>query len=1107
MLLRFGFVRRHVVGAACLLVALGSASVSAESVDPERFEKEVIASGLSDPMQLEVLDDGRIYLIEITGKLKFYNPETQTVEVIGHVPVACYREVGLMGLKLEPNFDQKQRLYLFYCPRNRRDHLRLSRFQLRENRLDLASEIVMFEYGIEPDSAAHMGGGMGMDLQGNLYIGTGDNCNPIPELPVDQRKGHEGLDALRSSGNTNDLRGKVLKIHPEEDGTYTIPDGNLFSDDARGRPEIYTMGCRNPFRIYVDPKTNWLYWGDVGPNVVLHLKIGPNGYDEINQARSAGNFGWPMFVGPNEAYRWWDFEKKQRGPWFKTDNPVNSSRNNTGARVLPTPQKAFIWYPTGQSEVFPELGSGGRAAMSGPIYHFDPTLDSRLKLPEILDGRLWIYDWTRNWIKTVVLDEQGGIDRIEPFLNHMIFRKPIDMKFRSDGTLYVIEYGDIWVGNTDAQIVRIVYRRGNRRPVAVLRADRTAGRQPLRVKLDGTASHDKDDGDPLQYAWRLATDPKTFSRESRAEITLDRPGLYRVQLTVRDGHGAPSNSDIEIRVGNAPPVVRILDPPHGGFFDWDEPIFYRIQVDDPEDGVINADLVDSSRVVVRAKYQQRLHSTLVDAKGKQLVIDDSIVEPGLAMMRKTTCFACHTSNAISAGPPYETVAKKYHKISKAHDMLAKKIISGGSGVWGAKPMPPHPQHTLAETRLMVNWILSLALEGSTPPMAGAERAFRARSHPDGRADAGVYIITAGYTDNGADGAPAITGEAVHVLHSRTKKAAFFDTRSGTDIVDEYEGELTIVGRFADGDYVSFTDVRLTGIGSVSFRAGALGDKGGSFELRSDGPDGMLLAQVDVPPSVGYRTKRVPITVPGGTHDLFVVASAEKGYAEKSLGLNWLIFHDTDKESQVRKQRQARALRLLELQKLAAQPRKFVRNWTAEDLVADLANVERNRSFENGKQVFQLATCVNCHRMGNSGGKLGPELTDVATRMAKRQNPRLSLLEELLHPSRVVADEYKTHVITTDEGRQLSGVIVHQDEATVHLVSNPLAPDVVTELARDQIDAMQPSKLSVMPEGLLSTFTRDDIFDLLAYLEAGANNQHPRFAKDSINATNNKETAE
>ncbi|MCO7089445.1 PQQ-dependent sugar dehydrogenase, partial [Pseudomonas aeruginosa] len=133
--------------------------------------------------------------------------------------------------------------------------------------------------------------------------------------------------------NTNDLRGKILRIHPEADGSYTIPEGNLFpapsvpnggtagsttaplGEPRRTRPEIYTMGHRNPFRISVDPKTGFLYWGDIGPDAGQPKDDrGPAGQDEVGQARKAGNFGWPYFVGDNKAYHQYDFATGQSGP-------------------------------------------------------------------------------------------------------------------------------------------------------------------------------------------------------------------------------------------------------------------------------------------------------------------------------------------------------------------------------------------------------------------------------------------------------------------------------------------------------------------------------------------------------------------------------------------------------------------------------------------------------------------------------------------------------------------------------------------------------------------------------------------------------------------------
>ncbi len=1092
-----GRYRTLLFAAGALVLAgscLGNSQTGAEEIDPARFEKEVLVRGASDPMQFELLPDGSFYFIERSGPIKWFDPASGRAEVVGLAPSVRYGEVGLLGLKLDPDFANNRQIYLFFCPKERKDHLRLSRFELVDGKLDHNSEIVVLEYPIDPEGATHMGGGMAWDTAGNLYIGTGDNCVPIPQPPVDQRVGSESLDALRSAGNSRDLRGKVLRIHPDPDGGYTIPEGNLFADGKQGRAEIYTMGVRNAFRIFVDPRTGWLYWGDVGPNVPIDLRAGPNGYDEVNQARRAGNFGWPMFVGANEPYCGWDFAAGKPGPWFDVNQRINDSKNNTGMRVLPPAEPAWIWYPTTESQQFPELGSGGRAAMAGPIYQYDAALDSKLKLPESLDGKLLIYDWTRNWIKAVTLDEQGGVKAIEPVMPEMIFRKPIDMKFHHDGTLYLIEYGDKWGDNDDAEIVRIVYRRGNRSPVAISRADRTAGKEPLAVRLDGRDSYDKDAGERLEYAWRIEGDPKILSSEPVFEHLFTEPGQYNVVLSVTDRVGASSQSITDIRVGNAPPEVAILEPPNGSFFSWKEPIGYRTRVKDLEDGDTDDGSIDPARVVVRAKYQSRRSSTRVDGRGAQLTNDDAALEPGLTLMRSTTCFACHMTGSLSAGPAYEAVALRYHKDTKAHEKLAQKIVTGGTGIWGEKPMPPHPQHTLSQTRQMVDWILSLALSGAHRPMPGSVGAFRTRTHPDGRGNAGVYVITASYTDEGVEGAPAITGQAVHVLHSRLKKAAFFDIRHGVELIDEYEGEHTIVGHFADGDYVGFTDVRLAGINRVTLRAGSLAETPGRFEIRSDSPKGPLLAKIKLEPGSPYRAITVPLKDPGGLIDLYVIARTESDSKKKSLGLNWLIFHDSPAAKLARQGREEDAEAILESQQ-PLQARPFVKDWQLDDVREKLTLADRGRSFENGKKLYRHSGCVNCHRLGSEGGSLGPDLVEVVERLAKEPEPRLRLLEEIIHPSRNITDRYRTIIISTFDGRQVSGVVLENGGEGYRLANNPQLPGESIFIKRDDIEQIEQTDVSLMPVGLLSTFTLEDIMDLVAYLEASGREDHPAFKKE------------
>jgi cytochrome c len=433
---------------------------------------------LVDPMEIAVAGDGRVFFIERAGVLKVWNPGTGKTSVAGRVPVFSQLEDGLLGLALDPAFSRNGWIYLFYSSpetgsqpdTGKTGENRVSRFTLRDGALDLASEKILVRVATQREQCCHSAGSLAFDAQGNLYASTGDNTHPGESdgfTPVDELPGREPWNALKSAANANDLRGKILRVHPEPDGTATLPAGNLFpAGTPRTRPEIYVMGNRNPFRIAVDPRNGFLYWGEVGPDAGGPSESrGPAGFDEVNQARRAGNFGWPLFAGDNKPYRRYDFATRTNGPAWDPAHPVNESRLNTGPLELPPAQPAFIWYPYGPSTRFPAVRDGGRTAMAGPVYHFDEKLASVRKLPKELDHTLFIYEWSRNWIIAVHLDDQDQIARkpdgtlhMERFCPGMTFQRPMDLELGTDGCLYLLENGTAWSGNRDTQLVRIEFQ-------------------------------------------------------------------------------------------------------------------------------------------------------------------------------------------------------------------------------------------------------------------------------------------------------------------------------------------------------------------------------------------------------------------------------------------------------------------------------------------------------------------------------------------------------------------------------------------------------------------------------------------------------------------------
>src|SRR5687767_13492927 len=398
---------RHLLGG--LRYAMGTGALDYRRARPEenRFAKVVLADKLNEPVELAVLPDERVLFIERRGAVNIYTPATRRYTKIATIPVSLKylngndAEDGLLGLAADPSFASNGWIYLYYSPAGPDPKNVLARYTMKGDSLDLTSAKIILEVAVQRDECCHTGGSIAFDRQGNLYLSTGDNTNPFATgyAPIDERPGRSPWDAQKGSGNTNDLRGKILRIRPQPDGSYTIPEGNLFPPGTpRTPPEIYTMGHRNPYRIAVDKRTGFLYWGDVGPDAsVDSVNRGPAGHDEFGQARRAGNFGWPYFVADNKAYV--DVAKAPDsltpGPRFDPARPVNDSPNNTGLNELPPAQKAFIWYPYGPSDEFPLLGSGGRTAMAGPVFYLDDFPSAVRPFPAYYDRKLLIYEWMR----------------------------------------------------------------------------------------------------------------------------------------------------------------------------------------------------------------------------------------------------------------------------------------------------------------------------------------------------------------------------------------------------------------------------------------------------------------------------------------------------------------------------------------------------------------------------------------------------------------------------------------------------------------------------------------------------------------------------------------
>ena len=897
---------RHLSGGLRYAMGTGTPDFSRARPEENRFTIVSLAEKLNEPTELAVLPDERVLFIERHGAVNLYRPATRRVKKLATIAVSTkytdssQAEDGLLGLAADPGFATNGWIYLYYSPAGPEPKNVLARYTMRGDSLDLASRRVLLDVRVQREKCCHTGGSIAFDRQGNLYLSTGDNSNPFATgyAPIDERPGRSPWDAQKSSANTNDLRGKVLRIHPEADGSYTIPAGNLFPKGTpKTRPEIYTMGHRNPYRIAVDPHTGFLYWGDVGPDAsVDSAERGPAGHDEVGQARRAGNFGWPYFVADNKAYVktvFIDSATVMAGARFDPAHPVNRSPSNTGLTELPPAQKAFVWYPYGPSAEFPLVGSGGRTAMAGPVFHRDDFRAAARPFPQYYDGKLLIYEWMRGWIIAVTLGATGDLVSMERFMPSHKFANAIDMQFGPNGDLYVLEYGTAWFqGNDDARLLRIEYTAGNRKPVVAIGVDKPLGAMPHRVALSSAGTEDLD-GDSLRYEWTIERRDGTVLTkltEPNPSYTFTQPGVYTASLAVTDPEGARSDAELQIAAGNEPPRVALdLLAGNRSFFFAGVPIRYAVRVTDREDGSLQNGRIPASRVAVSAQYLKEGPAQGPAAPEGHRAADMAVAhEAGKKLIEAGTCLSCHRMNSKSIGPAYSAVARRYKADAGARARLVSKIRGGGSGVWGDVSMPAHPQLSEAEASEMVAYILSLDDARRGAPSLPTRGAYTPPA-ASGDAPQGAVVLRAAYTDRGANGLPGASAQDVVVLHAPSVVVATGELADGAQKmkVPELPVEITLANR--SGASVAFKQLDLTGVSSVVFSGLAPAQRqavGGTVEVRLDSATGPLLGASDVirptdeaAPPGRFRAAIKPTS---GVHDLYFVFRNEQAKGEQFL---------------------------------------------------------------------------------------------------------------------------------------------------------------------------------------------------------------------------------
>ncbi|WP_331272944.1 PQQ-dependent sugar dehydrogenase [Motilibacter deserti] len=754
-----------------------------DPLDWNNYEKITITKDTGEPIDLAVMSDKRILHTARNGDLRLTDPSTGVTKIVNKLDVYNNSEDGLQTVTLDPSFATNKWVYLYYSPRTMSGtaqngqpypattptgsapttlpagqtesywqqwlgYNQLSRFKWNDatQALDLTTEQVIIKVEVQRGQCCHLAGDVDFDAAGNLYLSTGDNtpasapgaAGMAPNVAL--VNGNPGNDSRRGAGNSNDLRGKILRIKVQDDGSYSIPSGNLWAPGTpKTRPEVFVTGLRNPFRMEVDPATNSLSWGDYGPDAGAPLaNRGPMGYVEwqITGLDKPMNGGWPYCTGNQFNYNEYNYATNTSGAWFDcAAGAVNNSPWNTGVATLPPATPATLYYGDRNTDQpaewagLTDFGTGtAQSPMGGPIYHFDAANPSPTKFPAYWDNKAFMAEFQQDYMAAfTVTYPNGPVTKLEDFLpngratssNVPKWDGTMDFEFGPDGSMYVIDYGNGYFRqNPEAAIFRIDWAPGNKTPTAAFTTQPSSSSSaPLTVAFNGAGSVDPE-GSALTYEWDFNNDGVFDATGVTASYTYTDLGAYTARLRVTDTSGKSALVSKRISVGNQAPTVSISTP-SGGFFKWGQAVPWAVTTNDPEEGT------------------------------------------------STVC----SRVALTYGLGHNTHA---HPLSTA---------TGCSGAW-ATPVDA-PQHGVTENIF------------------------------------GIMLVT--YTDAGANGVPAASGEAEVILNDKLQQAEWFDAQSGVEVVyDEAAGGLNKVTSFDAGDYLAWDPVNFSGVTGAQVKASGTG---------------------------------------------------------------------------------------------------------------------------------------------------------------------------------------------------------------------------------------------------------------------------------------------
>lgn len=465
-----------------------------------------------------------VYFVQKRGPVKRYNAKTGTVDSIGFIN-ADFRqnEYGLLGIATRNDFLTNPWVYFYYSfaePDNSLT-LRISRIKMTSDmsHLDMSTEKVLIKQKRE-SVTWHTAGAMEFDSYDDLWVTIGDNQQ------TDQ-----------GPGNTADLRGGIIRIHPDESTKgYSIPAGNFgayfhdyftqkgqadlaakYADTNVVKPEIYIKGTRNAYTMFVDPIRRWVAWGDVGPD---QGKVS----EEYNLFKNPVFAGWPYYAGEEDMYKQTAYGNA--GP-ISADNPKTAPLNIKNLGVVNLPPVSD-----------PIFARNEACAMTGPIFRYDGRITTAGQMPPQLDGK-WLITGCDAWGWHLMTLSDDGTKVTSSGQGTTIWSSIrattiVDVRQGPDGLIYYVDYGKGTVNRveyTGACKDPTLYPTAIAPSKAPTRADWLSfDRRSLSVSAPGAHR-----ADFLDLQGRVVASLSANGPATHAMPLLPAAGIYRLRVQTSQG--------------------------------------------------------------------------------------------------------------------------------------------------------------------------------------------------------------------------------------------------------------------------------------------------------------------------------------------------------------------------------------------------------------------------------------------------------------------------------------------------------------------------------------------------------------------------------------------